>query len=586
MAKIRLRQAARRPASRSTAIPHPLTIDDVLALRDFPIICGPQFALDPAGRQLAFCLPKSLKQASRFFLSALGGGEGALHVLDLETRALRELPDADGLGLLSPVWSPDGMRIAVAATDSTVLHPAVIDVESGAMRRPLARNLALPGTRPFFQWLGEETLACEVTADNGPTLWLDVEKRGARASMAAWQRAWAGKEATASRLTSDQPPAALETIDLCTIDLAAGTHALFPRGGAMPERVRRFAERAGEAYPPRCVGQGAAVPPESRQVAADAAGRQKIYLARSDNGTRLLRLRDGAVETLYETDGHLRDVLPSRVLRLPFTTGQGRGETLRCILPPDHRDGERRPAVLWVYPGFSVTDDLMHRQMLLNDPGCFNLHLLAARGFVVLVPGMPVDAEALAGRELAESLADAALPACAAAVAAGFVDPAHIHVAGHSLGGWATLMLVAQTDIFRSGIALAAASNLFASPDDVRLRHMGLCEDGRQAMMEDNYHLPGPPWRMPERYRRNSPLFSVEAIDAPVLLLHGDQDYVEIGQSEQMFGALRALGKRAEFVRYWGEGHVLESPANIRDAWERIIAWLEASSPTASSAGP
>ena len=31
-------------------------------------------------------------------------------------------------------------------------------------------------------------------------------------------------------------------------------------------------------------------------------------------------------------------------------------------------------------------------------------------------------------------------------------------------------------------------------------------------------------------------------------------------------------GKRAEFVRYWGEGHALEGPANIRDMWRRIFA--------------
>ena len=42
-----------------------------------------------------------------------------------------------------------------------------------------------------------------------------------------------------------------------------------------------------------------------------------------------------------------------------------------------------------------------------------------------------------------------------------------------------------------------------------------------------------------------------------------------------MFSGLYRLGKTARFVRYWGEGHVPASPANIRDMWNRIYEWLD-----------
>jgi dipeptidyl aminopeptidase/acylaminoacyl peptidase len=60
---------------------------------------------------------------------------------------------------------------------------------------------------------------------------------------------------------------------------------------------------------------------------------------------------------------------------------------------------------------------------------------------------------------------------------------------------------------------------------------------------------------------------------------HGDQDFISIAQAEEMFSALRRVGKAAEFVRYWGEGHILSSPANIKDAWQRIFRWLYDLSP-------
>ena len=106
------------------------------------------------------------------------------------------------------------------------------------------------------------------------------------------------------------------------------------------------------------------------------------------------------------------------------------------------------------------------------------------------------------------------------------------------------------------------------------MRHGNIIDDESRARTERIFHLPGPPWETIDRYVRNSPIFSAPKIDAPVLLFHGDQDYVPLTQAEEMFSALRALGKSVELVRYWGEGHVFQSPANIADLWERIAIWL------------
>jgi hypothetical protein len=52
-------------------------------------------------------------------------------------------------------------------------------------------------------------------------------------------------------------------------------------------------------------------------------------------------------------------------------------------------------------------------------------------------------------------------------------------------------------------------------------------------------------------------------------------DRVPMMQAEEFFNALLHDNKRAEFVRYWGEDHIFDNPANIRDMWSRIFAWFD-----------
>jgi dipeptidyl aminopeptidase/acylaminoacyl peptidase len=46
-------------------------------------------------------------------------------------------------------------------------------------------------------------------------------------------------------------------------------------------------------------------------------------------------------------------------------------------------------------------------------------------------------------------------------------------------------------------------------------------------------------------------------------------------QAEQFFIAMNRLNKRSKLVRYLGEGHGIDSPANVLDFWEQIFSWFD-----------
>ena len=96
---------------------------------------------------------------------------------------------------------------------------------------------------------------------------------------------------------------------------------------------------------------------------------------------------------------------------------------------------------------------------------------------------------------------------------------------------------------------------------------------GRLYAMEFGFDY-GPAWRS-NAYLINSPLTYVERVRTPLLMLHGDFDGATIVQAEEFYSALDRLGKRARLVKYYGDDHVLQSPANIRDSWRQILAWFD-----------
>jgi dipeptidyl aminopeptidase/acylaminoacyl peptidase len=153
---------------------------------------------------------------------------------------------------------------------------------------------------------------------------------------------------------------------------------------------------------------------------------------------------------------------------------------------------------------------------------------------------------------------------------------------GSSWGGFGVLALITQTNRFRAAIDLSGISNFSSIYGTFHMfnRYNSARQDYIKGLAElteaGQVRMGSPPWVDPARYIRNSPLFYADQVNTPLMIIHGDMDLsVPIEQSEEFYTALYRQGKRAEFVRYFGEGHGIGGRENVIDMWQRIYAWLD-----------
>ena len=86
------------------------------------------------------------------------------------------------------------------------------------------------------------------------------------------------------------------------------------------------------------------------------------------------------------------------------------------------------------------------------------------------------------------------------------------------------------------------------------------------------------PWPDADELWRRSPIRYVRDIHTPLLILHGEMDLrCAMSQAEELFGAMRLLGKEVEFVRFPGESHDLSRggrPDRRIERLRRISSWF------------
>ena len=251
---------------------------------------------------------------------------------------------------------------------------------------------------------------------------------------------------------------------------------------------------------------------------------------------------------------------------IAFHSANGRSLQATLLLPPGFQPGHPVPTVVWVYGGERGSDAL-RKFGLSGDSPMFNMQILATRGYAVLFPDTP-----LSGATAVKDLLDTVMPAVDAAVDQGFADRDRLAIMGQSFGAYSVLALITHTNRFKAAVVTAPVIN-----PDLLASYLEMASDGSPRWIgyleQGQLDMGGSPWQFPSLYLENSPIYAFDKITTPVLIGEGSEDGRLLG-ADATFVALRRLGKDVEYRLYEGEGHTLERKADIRDFWERRLAFL------------
>lgn len=509
-------------------------------------------------------------------------------------------------------WSPDGSELAVLAKGSKSAAAAttlwVVSTTDGSARRRTAPNMevlasawSLGGDLAF---LGRPVTPTTAEGDTSRCDWWGVSKTNPGKA----RNLTSGLGVVPPRVAptpQSRTVVGIASGDLWSIDARTGSTAnltvhftaevqsqVWPSGIQQHARYRdALVVRTTDDALYRVDWRGSSIDmtplarPAKGAVLASFLPSEKlsIFTGIQPNGT-FIWTGDGASDKFRERLVLNRQVAqiaePQR--RLVGYRGAD-GDSLKAvlILPSGYVQGKRFPLVTWIYPGWMV-DDTSFVSFLYDKQSVssLNLSILLAHGYGLLIPSLPLPPDGYASDPYLE-MPKGVIAAIDRTIELGFADSERLALMGHSFGGYATYSLLTYTHRFKAAVALAGPSNLISIYGEF-LPHQRYGDFPHEELFQPalaesgQLRLVATPWRDLWRYLRNSPISYADRVDTPVLIIQGDMDYVPLQQGEEFFTALYRLGKRAKFVRYWGEGHVIASPANMRDMWDNILEWLDA----------
>lgn len=234
-------------------------------------------------------------------------------------------------------------------------------------------------------------------------------------------------------------------------------------------------------------------------------------------------------------------------------------------LPPDYKEGERLPVVIWAYP--LEYSDASTAGQVRGSPNRFTFFrgpsqlFFVTQGYAVLDNAqMPVigDPKTMNDTFVRQIVANAKA-AIDKLDSMGVGDPARVGVGGHSYGAFMTANLLAHCDLFAAGIARSGAYNRTLTP-------FGFQSERRTL------------WEALETYIRMSPFMHADKINEPILLIHGEADNNSGTfpiQSERLFAALKGFGGTARLVLLPHESHGYAARESVLHVLAEMFEWFD-----------
>lgn len=159
----------------------------------------------------------------------------------------------------------------------------------------------------------------------------------------------------------------------------------------------------------------------------------------------------------------------------------------------------------------------------------------------------------------------------------GTIDPKRVCIVGGSYGGYAALAgITLDPGVYRCAVSVAGLSDL------KRMLHWINANNRRYDNLAQRYwdRFMGVSGPSDPKLLAISPIEHIDAVTAPVLLIHGrDDTVVPFEQSEVMADALKHAGKSVELVTLKHEDHWLSRSATRFQMLQATVAFLKANNP-------
>jgi len=234
-------------------------------------------------------------------------------------------------------------------------------------------------------------------------------------------------------------------------------------------------------------------------------------------------------------------------------------------LPPDYKEGERLPCVIWAYPIEYSDPDIAGQ--VRGSPHTFTFFRGTSQLFFVtqgyaLLDGaqMPVVGDP---KTMNDTFVDQIVSSAQAAIdkldEMGVIDPKRVGVGGHSYGAFMTANLLAHCDLFSAGIARSGAYNRTLTP-------FGFQSERRTL------------WEAPDLYFKVSPFMHADKINEPILLIHGEDDNNSGTfpiQSHRLFHALKGFGATVRLVMLPHESHGYRAEESVLHVLAEMFEWFD-----------
>ncbi|MBA2265697.1 MAG: S9 family peptidase [Chloroflexi bacterium] len=472
----------------------------------------------------------------------------------------RQLTSGD-FDVLHPAWAPDGRRIAFGADrgpDATI-HPRLQVWSVGTDARPQIRELvglAGDADRPAFSPDGRHLAFIGTDVDDPPdevppALWvLDLASGQPRSLTASLDRP-VGEWAWCDLLLSEEAPGPTWLSDE-TLSVIIGN-----RGRNVPYRV----DLEGRAEP--------LTDPAIRIACAGihaGGGRVAVSVAIDARAGDVHAVEDGALRAITRDGSTWQRRFPTVTLSELELDGPA-GPIHAWLASPTAAGRRTLPTILHLHGGPTGA---------WGPGGTLDAIALCAAGYRVLMPN--IRGSTTFGGEWVRPLsaswgtvdAEDALASVDALVERGLADPKRLGLMGLSYGGFLTQWLIGVTDRFAAASSENGVTNQVSTWANSYFgvhynRRAGLGDPLTDAGMRALW--------------RSSPLRNAANIRTPLLMLQSEEDRIcPASDNEQLFTALKVLGREVELILYPDEHHGMKSfgrPDRRIDRMERILAWFD-----------